>query len=312
MGKSLGGSASASNTSTNSSENYTKTPTNPAWSTAGVQGIANNLTNLGTYDPYSFVAGANPLQTTAAAGASALTPNNQAYGSAEGLFQGLQDASTPQVTAATGRAASLLPNISSYMSPYVNNVVNSSLADYNFGAGQTQAGNKLALANDDTFGGSGGAIQTSMSNDAIDRGRASLVSGLLNTGYDTAGTLSNEDADRKQQMSLANMTANNQAQQFNAGQVETALNRQLQAGNGMVNAANSQNTSAVNDLTTQSGIGQILQQIHQAQAGAPLSVAGSLAGDWSQLPLSLFTGQTGTDKKSGNSTTLSASAKIGL
>lgn len=285
------------------SSTQTTTPNAPSWVAPQTQALATSTANLNGQDPYSFVAGADPLQTKAGASASALTPNNQAYGSAMGVFQGLQDASTPQVSAVTGKAASLLPNIDQYMSPYIGNVVNSSLADYNFGAGQTQAQNKLALANDDTFGGSGGGVQTAMSNDAIDRGRASLVSGLLNTAQNQAATLSNEDADRKQQMGLANMTAANQAQQFNANQYETALNRQLQAGNGMVTAANSQNAAGVSDATTQANIGSILQQIAQAHAQAPLSVQQAINTAYGTLNPSnaLLTGQTTTGKSTTSS-----------
>lgn len=307
----------SSSSTTNQTTHQTVTPTNPDWVTQPVQTLAGQIGGLSNLDPYSLVAGRNALQTQAAGTLAGLSGNNPAYGNASGLFQGLMNTSTPQVspvsaTATTGTAASLLPNLQSYMSPYLNNVVNSSLADYDFGAGQTRAQNQLALANDDTFGGSGGAIQTAMSNDAITRGRATLASQLLNQGFDTGANLANEDADRTQQMALANLSAQNQfaltnaaaqnqAQQFNAQQVETALNRQRLAGEDLVNTANTQNQSALADASAQASLGDQLRQIQAAYNVAPISLLSSETGLLNSLPLSLFHGQT-TDGTSSSTT----------
>jgi hypothetical protein len=315
----------SSKSTTNQTTHQTVTSTNPDWVTQPVHTLAGQIGNLSSLDPYSLVAGPNALQTQAAATLSNLSAtNNPAYGSASGLFQGLMNTSTPQVspvsaTAATGTAASLLPNLQSYISPYLNNVVNSSLADYDFGAGQTRAQNQLALANDDTFGGSGGAIQTALSNDAITRGRATLASQLLNQGFDTGANLANQDADRQQQMSLANLTAQNQfalanaaaqnqGQQFNAQQVEAALNRQRLAGEDLVNTANTQNQSALADAAAQAQLGEQLRQIQAAYNVAPISLLSSETGLLNSLPLSLFHGQT-TDGV--NNTTTSSYNPIG-
>src|SRR5439155_6316405 len=121
-------------------------------------------------------------------------------------------------------------HINSYMNPYLDSVVKSSLADYDYSAGQQQAQDNLSLAGmDDTFGGSGGSLLRSMDNGQILRGRASLDSGLRSQGFNTALGAAQSDADRAQQARLADMTAKNTAWQFNAGQEDNNLNRQLEA-----------------------------------------------------------------------------------
>ena len=280
----------------------TTTPTNPSWVEPQLSTLAGGISNLSKMDPYSFVAGPNSLQNQAYGTAANLAPDNQSYGSASGLFQGLMNTGASQYDPATVHPNSILPNLDSYMSPYLNDVVNTSLADYDYGAGQTRAQNQLALANDDTFGGSGGAIQTALSEAAIDRGRGTLAAQLRDQGFQTGANLANQDADRRQQAQLANQSAYNAARQFNANQVETALGRQQTAGQNLVNTANAQNQTAVSDLNTQAAIGAMLQQIAQQQAAAPLSTMSSLAGSYGSLPLSLLHGETtnGTTKTSSN------------
>ena len=289
---------------TTTSSTATTTPNNPSWIEPQLNTLAGRITDLSQMDPYSFAAGPNVLQNQAYGAAGALAPDNQSYGSASGLYQGLMNAGASQYDPATVRPNSILPNLDSYMSPYLKDVVSSSLADYDYGAGQTRAQNRLALANDDTFGGSGGAIQTALSDDAIDRGRATLSSGLLNQGFQTGANLANLDADRRQQAQLANQAAFNQARQFNAQQAEAALARQQAAAQGLVNTANSQNQAAVNDLNLQAQIGATLQQLAQQHAQAPLTTLASLMGDYGGLPLSLLHGETvnsnGTTKQSGS------------
>ncbi len=303
------------NSTSTTNSNVTQSPINPPYVDNALQGLVGQITDLSNANPTSFTPGPNGIQQQTYNFLSGLDPNIAAYGSAEGLFQGLMDTPTPQVGTATAQAASLLPGLQQYMSPYLNNVVNSSLADYNFGAGQTQAANKLALAGDDTFGGSGGAIQTAMSNDAIDRGRASLVSGLLNQGYGQAATMANEDADRAQQVALANAAATNQSQQFNASQVEQALNRQRLAGEDLANTAGQNTQQQLAIAQAKAGIGDTFHQIDQAQALAPLSLLGTQASLFSGLPLSLVHGQntngTSTTTSHGETTTSDPMGTLG-
>ena len=274
----------------------TVTPTNPDWVEPQLNTLAGKITDLSKMDPYGFVAGPNGLQQQAFGGAGGLGGANPSYGSALGLYQAQMNTGARQYDPATVTPNSILPNLQSYMSPYLQQVVDTSLADYDFGAGQTRAQNKLALANDETFGGSGGAIQTAMSEDALARGRGTLSSQLRDQAFQTGANLANLDAERRQQAQLANMAAYNQARQFNASQLETALGRQLQAANGLVDTANTQHQAELADINTQAQLGDMWRQIQQQQASAPLSILGSLVSAYSGLPLNLLHGSV-TDGK---------------
>ena len=272
-------SKSSKTTSTNNTTtSAVQTPTNPDWVTNGVQGLAGNLTALGQADPTSFVAGADPLQTTAGTNAAALT-------TPAGFATGATDLSSVSPTSVG--ADSLLPNLQSYMSPYTNDVVNSTLANYDNNAGYSQAQNKLNTATDDTFGGSGGAIETALANQQLGMGRAQLQAQLQDQAFTQGSTLANEDANRAQQ-----------------GQQDSAQNT-LAAGLGLTSNASATNTAQNNNINTQSTIGQILQALTQAQTSAPLSVNGALTSMWGGLPTSLFHGTTanGTSASTGTQDT---------
>jgi hypothetical protein len=278
------------------------TPTNPEWVTDPVKTLAGKINDLSNLDPYSLVAGADPLQTQAAAGAANLT-TPAGYGRANHIFNSVAGAGPSTYSAQTGSAASLLDNLSSYMSPYLNDVVGASLGDYDYGAGQTRAQNRLALAQDDTFGGSGGALQTAMSEDAIARGRGALASQLRDQAFQTGANLSGQDAARRQQMTISNMDALNQAAQFNAQAQEAALQRRLAAGSALVSSAGAQSANERENIATQASIGDMMRQIEAARRVAPISALASETGLLNSLPLGLFHGQTEDGTMHGTTTT---------
>jgi len=282
-----------SKSTTNQTTHTVVTPTNPEWVTAPVQNLAGRITDLGRLDPQSLVAGPTALQTEAAKSAAALGVPS-AYGRAHDLFNTAADGAAP-----VGSASSLLDGLDRYLIPYLGSVVDGALRDYDVGAGQTRAQNSLALANDETFGGSGGAIQTALSNDAITRGRGTLSSQLLNQGYQTAANLSNMDAQRRQDMELANIAA-----------YENSLQRKLAAGTAMAGAAGQESADARASIATQASIGDMMRQIEAAKATAPISLLATQSGLLNSLPLGLFHGET-QDGNSTSTTTTKSSDPIG-
>jgi hypothetical protein len=282
------------NTSTTEQTHQTMTPTNPAWVDSGLQGLGGQISNLSNADPYSFVAGPDPLQTQAAQGAAGLT-SSPSFQQASGIMNNVAGAG-PNLS---GGPASLLDNLQAYMSPYTKNVVDTSLADYDFGAGQTQAQNKLALAGDTTFGGSGGSIQTALSNDAITRGRGTLSAGLYDQAFQVGAGLSSQDAGRRQQSS-----------QFDAQQRDAALQRQLAAGQGLGALGTAQGADQRANIGTQASLGDMLQQLAFQKAQAPLSLLGVQSGLMGQLPLGLLHG--GETDGTGSTTGTSTSSVSGL
>lgn len=261
-------------TKTNQQTHMVQTPNNPEFVSKGIEGLAGQVTDLSKADPYSFVAGPDALQTQAAQGASALSSSP-----VQGILNGVATAGPQSV-----QAASLLDNLPAYMSPYTKDVVDASLADYDFGAGQQDAQARLDLGGDTTFGGSGGALYRSALGGQLARGRGTLSAGLRDQAFNTGASLSGQDADRRQQASMSN-----------ASLAEQALARQAAAAQAMGSEGRA-------NVDTQSQIGAILQQLAQTRAVAPLSLLGTQATLFGGLPLGLLQGQTQDGTMSGTST----------
>lgn len=266
-----------STSATSGVSNVVQTPTNPAFVSSGLGQISGAVSNLVGQDPYSFVAGADPIQTQAATGAANLT-SPSGFSSAQSLASGVGSANTPSIAGHLGE----------FMSPYTNDVVNTTLAGYDKNAGYSRAGDTLARAGDSTFGGSGGAIQTALNEQNIAQGRAQTEAQLRNQGFQTAlGGATSQ----------AGLDAGTQQQRLGAAGV--------MSGNASAEGAN-----ANQNIQTQSGIGQILQQLAQARAGAPINSLQSLSSIYGALPLGLLHGDTsnGTNNSTTNGTSTTTSS----
>jgi hypothetical protein len=306
--------SSTTNQTTSGTTSSTTTPTNPAWVDSGLAGLGSTLSNLGSMNPSSFVAGPNALQTQAGTAASNLTSSPD-YSTASGILnsvagQGANTYSANTYNPTNAHAASLLDNLGAYMNPYTNDVVNTTLAGFDKNADMTRATQSLAEAKSGAFGGSGAALTRSLTEGELAQQRASTEAGLRDQAFNTGANLSNLDAGRRQDVSLANANAANSAGQFNAGalntagqfnagQADNASTRQLAAAGGLTSNATAFGNDARSNATTQGDIGSILQQIQQNQAGAPLATAGTLASIYNTLPLSLLHGGTTNGTASG-------------
>lgn len=279
---SLSGNRKKETSTTDANRNYgsTRTPTLPGWATSLTEGVAGQVGGLIGKNPYDYVAPAYDLQRQAAAGATSLSGQWWNADGAADLMRGVarHDAKTYMPTfgaadtygaatgqaalgqAATGRAtdaqaASLLDNLDSYMSPYRRQVVDTALADFDYGAGQTRAQQDLDLAGAGAFGGSGAALTRSMTEDALARGRAATSATLLDQMFQRGTALSTDDANRRQQVSLANAAAADQfglanmdaANRFGLANQE-AINRFGLANMDALNQASQFNTGARNQF----------------------------------------------------------------
>ncbi len=322
-------------------------PTNPDWVTNSVQGLTGRINDLSNVDPKSFVAAPNSLLNQAGSGASSLT-SGAGYGQANDIFNNVAGSSASQYApnsynatgydAAQGSASSLLDHLSDYYNPFKDQITNPVMADFDFNAGQTRANQALDEARSGAFGGSGAAITRSATEDSLSRGRASTLGGLLNQMFNTSTALAGQDADRSQNMSLANMGAlNNQRQfnagaqndagqfntgaqntalQYNAGARDTMLARQLAAAQGLSGNATAQGADARENAGTQADIGSVLQQIDQMNASSPLDLLQAQTGMLGSLPYQLFNGQTmdgtQTSTTSGLGNALGALGSLGM
>jgi hypothetical protein len=306
-----------SKSSSQSTSTATRTPINPEWVTSGLEGLGGKIMGLANENPRKFVAGASPLQTRAFVDAAKLKTSPR-FNQAGDIFNqvagaGANTYEAQGYDAERFNASSLLEGLDKYMSPYTGDVVNTALADYDFGAGETRANQALDEARSGAFGGSGAAITRALTEDSLTRGRGTLSAGLRDTAFTRGAGLSATDAGFRNQAAAANAAAANQAAafraqaaneagRFNAGAMETALNRQLTAGGalGELGAQEGANTRANVALQGQMGADQ--RAIAQAQAAAPLSVLQALSGTFSGLPLNLLSGETQTGSQQSSST----------
>jgi hypothetical protein len=336
-------------TSSQSTSTATRTPTNPEWVTSGLQGLGGKIMGLADQDPRSFVAGPSTLQNQVFGDAANLTTSprfNQAgdiftrvagagpntYDPSQGKAE---DWSAQGYDAERFNASSLLEGLDKYMSPYTGQVVDTALADYDFGAGQTRAGQALEEARSGAFGGSGAAITRALTEDSLTRGRGTLSAGLRDTAFTRGAGLSATDAGfrnqaaaanaaaanqaaafraqaanqaaaanaaARNQFGLANMDALNEAGRFNAGAMDTALNRQLTAGGALGELGAQEGADTRANLALQGTLGADQRAIEQAKAAAPLSVLQALSGTFSGLPLNLLSGETQTGSQQSSST----------
>jgi hypothetical protein len=336
-------------TTSQSTSTATRTPTNPEWVTSGLQGLGGKIMGLADQDPRSFVAGPSALQNQVFGDAANLTTSprfNQAgdiftrvagagpntYDPSQGKAE---DWSAQGYDAERFNASSLLEGLDKYMSPYTGQVVDTALADYDFGAGQTRAGQALDEARSGAFGGSGAAITRALTEDSLTRGRGTLSAGLRDTAFTRGAGLSATDAGfrnqaaaanaaaanqaaafraqaanqaaaanaaARNQFGLANMDALNEAGRFNAGAMDTALARQLQAGGALGELGAQEGADTRANLALQGTLGADQRAIEQAKAAAPLSVLQALSGTFSGLPLNLLSGETQTGSQQSSST----------
>jgi hypothetical protein len=263
---------------TTTAQTVVQTPSNPDWITQPVQGVANQISQLGQADPGSFIAGPDPLQTQAATSAAKL-------GSDTSWYDKIMGAQTPDIKAQQVQSQSLLDGLQGYMSPYTQNVVDTTLADFDANAGKTRAQQTLDLAGSGAFGGSGSAITRSMTEDNLARARASAEATLRDQAFTTGAGLSNSDAARRQDASSQNATNQLSADTSNAGLLQQLLG--LQAQTGLSKAASDRS-----DIALQGDLGGQLQALAQQKAAAPLNLLQMQTGLLSGLPLDLFHGQT--------------------
>jgi hypothetical protein len=336
-------------TTSQSTSTATRTPTNPEWVTSGLQGLGGKIMGLANEDPRSFVAGPSTLQNQVFGDAANLTTSPR-FNQAGDIFTRVAGAGANTYDPSQGKAedwsaqgydaerfnaSSLLEGLDKYMSPYTGQVVDTALADYDFGAGETRANQALDEARSGAFGGSGAAITRALTEDSLTRGRGTLSAGLRDTAFTRGAGLSATDAGfrnqaaaanaaaanqaaafraqaanqaaaanaaARNQFGLANMDALNEAGRFNAGAMDTALNRQLTAGGALGELGAQEGADTRANLALQGTLGADQRAIEQAKAAAPLSVLQALSGTFSGLPLNLLSGETQTGSQQGSST----------
>jgi len=153
-------------------------------------------------------------------------------------------------------------SITSYMSPYQSQVIDTALADFDTQAAQRQqAISDAALGVPGAFGGGREGVQLAQYQSASDKNRAALQAGMLQQGYQQAQSARQQDL--ANQMGLANLQSGlgGTAQDFSRAQI---------AGLGTLGASQQAQSQAVLDAqrqTAQMAVQDPIRRLNMLGAG---------------------------------------------
>jgi hypothetical protein len=267
----------------------TATPNVPDWLANPYKTSATQVGQLQQMDPTQFAPQTSQLEQQAFSGGQNLTTSPN-YDTATSQINGINYA--PQQV----QGQSLLTGLDQYYNPYKDQVLNPVLNDMDVQAGQTRAAQSAKEAATGSFRGSRAGIAEGETEGNLARARATTEGGLLNQMYDTATSLSSQDAARRQE-----------AQTTNAANGLAANSQRLQGAGLLSTIGAQQGSDARANIGVQDALGTQQQQIADAQRQEPLTYQQQLQGLLAGLNPDLFTGKTvnGTDTSNSSSTTKS-------
>jgi hypothetical protein len=347
-------------TSSTETSRTVTTPTRPDWVDAQAKGLSDALTDLGRADPAASVAPLSDLERRASEGAAGLgLGGGWNAGSTDWANWGRPTAATGPAPAAAApdlsgarlegrgevpQAASVLDNLSAYMTPFRDQVLAAAMGDYDAEAGRRRAAQDLEMAGQGAFGGSGAALTRSLTEGELARGRNSRLAGLLDQMFAQGASLSAGDADRRQQAStaaaqlgqardieqaqLAQARDIERARLAHEGGLETARLAQASETARMQDAlARAQlgqegelarsrlgldgAASRRADAETQARIGAQVRAAEQAKLSAPEQALARRIEMFSGLPLGLFQGSVTDSQGQRNGTETTSGATLG-
>lgn len=339
----MGLSSSKTKTTSNQNETGSTTPVAPPWLTGQLESFGNQIGQFGQTDPQQYVAPTAPLQQQAFDNVQNLsgwqpqasTASNLAFDVGTGganlatkqdipqVAQGPQGVKTlpthpGELPAPAGgllspngytpapsmpgygepRPTTANPAITgasqapAYSNPFDQQVIDTTLQGYDQDAGQRQAQFAASGARNGAFGGSRFGIAEGQLGADLALGRGQLEGGLRQTGFNTANQFGLQDA-----------AAGNQMLQFNAGQQDTAANRQLAAAGLLGDLSNSYDANTRADLGLMADLGGQQRGIEQDYATAPLQQLLAQAGLYGQIPYNALVGQNVTGTRTGTNVT---------
>lgn len=274
-------------------ETQAQTSTNtldPAYQKLLTDNYASAQQKASTLTPYTgqLTAGFNPTQTQAQGVLSGIATDPQYAATNQGAIAGAQgvlsgaggmntNVNADPVTAATLAGTDLSP----YMNPYTNDVVNTTLSDQERAReiASTSDAQKASAAG--AFGGSRSGVLSSLTNDAYDRNTGSLVAGLRSNNYGQAQAAALNDVNAQNNTNQFNSTQNMNAQQSSINNKLAALGMQLNSAGQIV----SLNNQALGTATAQGGILASVGDTQQQQQQTELNNAYQAYQQGQQLTL---------------------------
>jgi len=308
-------------TSSTETSRTVTTPIRPDWVDAQARGLNEALTDLGRRDPAASVAPVSDLERRASEGAAGLGVGAGWGGGGTDWTNWGRTPPEPSGATLAGRgevpqAASVLDNLSAYMTPFRDQVLNAAMDDYDAEAGRRRAAQDLELAGQGAFGGSGAALTRSLTEGELARGRNSRLAGLLDQMFTQGSGLASGDADRRQQASTAaaqlaqsrDLERARLSQAAEAGRMQDALARAQLGQEGELARSRlglDEAASRRADAETQARIGAQARAVEQARLSAPEQALARRIEMFSGLPLGLFQGSetNSQGQRSGTETT---------
>jgi len=233
----------------------------PPWVSNAAQqnyAVAQNVANrpLQQYQGQQ-VAGVAPQQQQSWDLAASMPGANAApYNEANAGYLGVLGQGAPQVTAgALGQT-----NLSPYMNPYTQSVINTTLPIMQQNLQQTLAQQADQAAASNAFGGSRQGVQAGVTQ----------AQGALNMA-NMAAQLNNQNFTQAQAGATGDLNRQLQAAQGNQGAVLGAQQNQNAAAGGLTNMANAQNNNAFQQFMALSSAGQGEQTQAQNEIGANMN-----------------------------------------
>lgn len=299
-------------------------PNNPQVNGGPGDGYAPSATGMGTSPTSNFDL------------ASALGLNAATSGANLATSQGY-DPSLASASSASSRGFDAA-ELQKRLSPYLSEVRDTALADFDVGAGRQQAAARLQGSKNGGLYNSNNAIRDAIMSADLTRGRGTLSAGISDQGFGRASDILTSDNNREAQtnianaqmatqVALANAAAQNGAFQFgagaantnsmfNAGQQDSDLARQLQAasllgsiGSAQGNYQLGQSADTRANIGLQADLGG--QQRDIANAQSPAATQALIAQLLGGIPMDAFVGQTENRNQTGSGTGSGTSSSSG-
>jgi hypothetical protein len=258
-------------------------------------------------DPNSYVAGPSQLQQQAFSSTGNLGAGSANLSAATKYAR--QGAAGPAGSVDFGgyeapqaEGVNALETLPSWMNPYMDDVVATTLANYDVDAERRLGDMRAAAARNRAFGGSGYAVGEALLGGELGRERAALEAGLRSDAFNTGAGFALSDASRRDQLSMFNTglgadaarfaaEAENQEQLTNQNLREQAYLRALQAAGIIADVGNAESANARADLATLAGLGEMQRQIEQEQLNAPLTMLQATGQLYGNIPQASYIGQ---------------------
>lgn len=320
---------------TNTNEKMSAT-TQPQTPTAVRDPIFNYYGGIDNYlnaDPTNFVTPVNAIQQAAFNNSGGLFGAGDIYGNAAQIAAGaasnpLTSASSQGATAKFAdlqgggsagsqgyNSSSMLEGINNYVNPWLSNLVDTTLSDFDANSAQQKAAQQARYAKAGAFGGSRAAIGEGLLDAELARARSTADAQLRNQAWQNAGAWSQFDAGNRNTArqfganaynqaaltnaqlanasSIAQMQAANQAAQFNASQAQQQSQFEAAQANQMALAQKQAELDAAKalaaiggagadtyraDLASQLATGNNLYALDQAAINAPITQLETVGG----------------------------------